>query len=67
MSLNKNRIKKLEEVKSKNNNETAIFAISYDGVITHKNKEYTREDFKKLYPNAEICDVEFVWYKIISI
>lgn len=59
MSLNKSRVKKLEE-KSTQADKKPILAVCIDGIIEYKGIEYTREEFLKVYKNADLIDVEFI-------
>ena len=58
MGLNKNRVKKLEE-NSTQSNEQNSFGLLIDGIVSFKDREYKKEEFKKLYPDVELIIVEF--------
>ena len=58
MGLNKNRVKKLEESSTQSNEQNSL-GLLIDGIVTYKDREYKKEEFKKLYPDVELIIVEF--------
>ncbi len=58
MGLNKNRVKKLEENSTQSNEQNSL-GLLIDGIVTYKDREYKKEEFKKLYPDVELIIVEF--------
>jgi len=57
---NKTRIKELEKFKRENKEEFVVVAYNTKGeehTLTYEGKEYKIEEFKKLYPNADVFNV----------
>jgi len=48
---------RLQKLEAKNNNSDNMIVIFIDDICTYENKQYTKEEFYKIYPKFEneIC------------
>ncbi len=58
MSLNKNRVKKLEERNIQSDKQDSLIVWT-EGIVAYKGKEYKKEEFENLYPDIKLIIVVF--------